>query len=220
MTSERETAIRTLIADIDTYLGRFDGPGISDVRTGIARWRDGPMRDVNPARIRQTDHIDAALDWMETSGERSLATAIRNAMPYLQWQAYDPYPRDLIGDAYAENHCMASLIGGAGHIGADDFDLGLFGFGANILYRDHRHAAPELYAPLTAPHGWRFRSGADLDWRSNFQPVWNEAWAQHAFKSGPTPFLCFFGWTRDVNIPAEMIFEPDWAEVERQTAPA
>lgn len=220
MNSERELAIRNLIAEIDTYLSRFEGPGVADVRAGIARWRDGPMCDAKPARIRQTGHIDTALDWIETEGDRVMGAAIRKAMPYLEWQAYDPYPRELIGDAYAENHCMASLIGEAGQIGAEDFDLGLFGFGANILYRDHKHAAPEMYAPLTAPHGWRFGSSAALDWRSSFQPVWNEAWAPHAFRSGPTPFLCFFGWTRDVNVPAEMIFEPDWAAIESETAPA
>jgi hypothetical protein len=220
MKSGRETSIRNLIGEIDAYLGRFDGPGVADIRAGIARWRDGPMREINPARIRQTGHIEVALDWMETKGDRALAAAIRAAMPYLEWQAYDPYPRELIGDDYAENHCMASLIGEGGHVGAEDFDLGLFGFGPDILYRDHRHAAPEMYAPLTGPHGWRFRSGASLDWHSSFQPVWNEAWAQHAFRSGPTPFLCFFGWTRDVDVPAEMIFEPDWAEIERQGAPA
>lgn len=219
MTSARETAIRTLVAEIDAYLGRFEGRGISDVRAGIARWKDGPMRAIVPQRIRQTVHVDGALDWMGVNGDRVLAAAIGAAMPHLAWMAYDPYPRDLIGDLYAENHCMASLIGEGGHIGSEDFDLGLFGFGSDILYRDHKHAAPEMYAPLTGPHGWRFQSGANLDWRSTFQPVWNEPWAHHAFKSGPTPFLCVFGWTKDVNVPAEMIVEPDWTEIERQAAP-
>ncbi|MBX9456270.1 MAG: dimethylsulfoniopropionate lyase [Rhizobium sp.] len=219
MTSDRETAIRTLISEIDAYLARYAGPGIAEVRAGIARWRGGPMREVPAQRIPQTRHIDAALDWMEVNGDRRLAHAIRDAMPYLAWIAYDPYPRDLIGATYAENHCMASLIGQGGQIRGVDFDLGLFGFGPDILYRDHRHAAPELYAPLTGPHGWRFQSGASLDWRSSFQPVWNEPWAHHAFKSGPTPYFCVFGWTKDVNVPAEMIFEPDWATIEQQSAP-
>lgn len=215
----REPAIRNLITEIDAYLSRFHGPGIADVRAGIARWSGGPIRTVEPARIRQTAHVDSALEWMSTHGDGTLAKAISLAMPYLEWQAYDPYPRDLIGDVYAENHCMASLIGEGGHVGADDFDLGLFGFGPNILYRDHRHAAPEMYAPLTKPHGWRFKSGNALDWRSSFDPIWNEAWSQHAFKSGRTPFLCVFGWTRDVNVPAEMISEPDWAQIEREPVP-
>ena len=215
---EREPAIRSLIADIDAYLGRFDGPGIAEVRAGLLRWKDGPLRAVAPGRLRQTAHVDAALDWMDSQGDRTLATAIRAAMPHLEWQAYDPYPRDLIGDLFAENHCMASLIGDGGQVGSVDFDLGLFGFGPDMVYRDHAHAAPELYAPLTAPHGWRFRSGEKLGWRQDFAPVWNEAWAPHAFKSGPVPFLCIYCWTRDVNEPARMIAEPDWAELETEYA--
>jgi hypothetical protein len=217
---QREQAIRTLIEAIDTHLAGFDGPGIAEVRAGIARWKRGPVRTVAPRRIPQTAHIDAGLDWAEASGNGALVAAIRKAMPFLEWQAYDPYPRDLIGDRYAQNHCMASIIGAGGHIEARDFDLGLFGFGADILYRDHHHAAPELYAPLTAPHGWRFRTGEPLDWREGFTPVWNEAWAQHAFRSGPVPFLCVFGWTRDVDVPARMIEAPDWAALESAPLPA
>lgn len=219
MKPDRETTLRTLISEVDAYLARHDGPGIAEVRAGIARWREGPMRPVSPRRLPQTAHVDTALDWMDVHGDRRLARAIRDAMPHLEWIAYDPYPRELIGATYAENHCMASLIGEGGQIGAVDFDLGLFGFGPDILYRDHKHAAPELYAPLTAPHGWRFRSGASLDWRSSLEPVWNEPWTHHAFKSGPTPFLCVFGWTKDVSVPAEMIGETDWDAIERQTAP-
>jgi hypothetical protein len=214
MTLERETAIRTLVDEIDIYLGSFAGPGIPDVRAGIARWKDGPMREINPSRIRQTAHIDTALDWMDANGDRTLAKALRAAMPHLEWLAYDPYPREMIGDVYAENHCMASLIGEGGQIGAEDFDLGLFGFGPNILYRDHQHAAPEMYAPLTAPHGWRFKSGEPLNWHSSHQPQWNEPWAQHAFKSGPNPYFCIFAWTKDVKVPANMIEAPDWAVLE------
>ncbi|MDB5555847.1 MAG: hypothetical protein JWL86_5831 [Rhizobium sp.] len=214
----RETSIRNLLVTIDAYLAHFDRPGINDVRAGIARWKDGPLRDVTPARIGPVRHVDAALDWMTTHGDKPLAAAIEAAFPYLEWVAYDPYPRELIGDLYAENHTMASLIGSGGQIGSEDFDLGLFGFGPDILYRDHQHAAPEMYAPLTGPHGWRFKSGDALDWHSSHQPVWNEAWAPHAFKSGAVPFLCVYGWTRDIDVPAKMIVEPDWAELEAATA--
>ena len=210
----REIAIRNLIDRIEIYLGRFEGPGLADVRAGITRWKSGPIRDVTPKRIKQVEHIDTALDWMDAHGDRSLASAIRAALPYLEWAAYDPYPRELIGDVYAENHTMASLIGEGGQIGSVDFDLGLFGFGPDILYRDHKHAAPEMYAPLTAPHGWRFKSGDQLNWHSSHQPQWNEPWAQHAFKSGPNPYFCVFGWTKDVNISAEMVACDDWAALE------
>lgn len=218
--SQREEAIRMLIAALDGYLSRFDGPGIADVRAGISRFRDGPVRDKEPNRIKAVDHVETALDWMAAHGEEPLAGAIRAAMPYLDWRAYDPYPRAVIGETYATNHCATILIGEHGLIPAEDFDLGLFGFGANILYRDHKHAAPELYAPFTGPNGWRFTPGDPLDWRPAHQPVWNEAWAPHAFRSGDIPFLCVYGWTKDVNVTAEMILSGDWAALEAETAPS
>jgi hypothetical protein len=211
---DRQTAIPHLIAVADTYLGRFDGPGIAEVRSGIARWKNGPLQDVVPGRIDAVRHVDTALAWMKDDGETALVEAIEAAMPFLAWGAYDPYPREEIGDKYATGHAATILIGQHGHVGADDFDLGLFVFSPDTLYRDHCHAAPELYAPLTGPHGWRFASGAPLDWRPAHRPVWNEAWAQHAFKSGNNPFFCLYAWTRDVAIPARMILEPDWAELE------
>lgn len=212
---DRETAIRTLIDVLDTYLGRFDGPGIADVRAGIARWTNAPLRDVTPGWIDATRYVDAALASMKNNGEATIAKAIEAALPYLEWGAYDPYPREDIGERFALAHAASSLIGDHGQLASDDFDLGLFVVAPNTLYRDHHHAAPELYAPLTGPNGWRFASGAQLEWRPAHQPVWNEAWAPHAFKSGAVPFFCIYAWTRDVSIPAKMIIEPDWAELER-----
>lgn len=212
---DRETAIRTLVTTIDAYLARFDGPGIAEVRAGIARWGNGPLVDLPPQRIKAVDHVDTALAALTAEGEAHIAETIAGASPHLHWLAYDPYPRDEIGDRYAENHAVAVVIGDGGPIPAEDFSLGVFGFASDTVYRDHHHAPPELYAPLTGPNGWRFASGEKLRWKPAHQPVWNEPWAQHAFKSGPVPFLCFYGWTRDVHVPAKMIVEPDWAELDK-----
>jgi hypothetical protein len=215
----RETVIRHLVDTLDIYLARFDGPGIADVRAGIAEHRGGPLQPVTPNRVPATRHAETALDAMQVDGESALAEAIAAAMPFLEWGAYDPYPRAEIGEKYAENHAAASIIGSGGHLLSRDFDLGLFVFGPETLYRDHHHAAPELYAPFTGPNGWRFASGQPLEWRSAHRPVWNEAWAPHAIKSGSLPFFCVYGWTRDVAVPARMIVEPDWAELEAVPGP-
>jgi hypothetical protein len=217
MTSQ--TAIPALLAAMDAYLARFDGPGIADVRDGIARYQHRPLRPVAPGRIDAPRHVDAALAFMKANGEVELAEVIETAMPCLAWGSYDPYPREEIGERYAENHAASSIIGSHGHFGSDDFDLGLFVFAPNTLYRDHHHAAPELYAPLTGPNGWRFACGQSLQWRPAHEPVWNEAWKQHAFRSGKQPFFCVYSWTRDVAVPAKMIVEPDWADLEAANAP-
>src|SRR5690606_3198319 len=102
-----------------------------------------------------------------------LANAIHTAAPHLGWITYDGYPADQIGPDFGQNHAFASLIGSAGHLPAPDFDFGLFLIAPHILYRDHHHAAPELYAPLTGPHGWRFRPGGPLTLKPAHVPVWN-----------------------------------------------
>jgi hypothetical protein len=83
-----------------------------------------------------------------------------------------------------------------------------------VLYRDHCHKAPELYVPLTGPHGWRFGPGMPLIVKPAHHPVWNDPYAPHLTKVGAVPLLCLFGWTRDVAEVARVIPAPDWAELE------
>ena len=109
------------------------------------------------------------------------------------------------------------LLGGEGPFAAHDFDLGLFLIAPDVLYRDHRHAAPELYAPLTGPHGWRFGTGRPLIVKPAHQPVWNPPNQPHLTKVGRVPFLCLFVWTKDVNKPADVIAANDWAMLEGVT---
>ena len=76
------------------------------------------------------------------------------------------------------------------------------------------HKAPELYAPLTGPHGWRFGPGLPLDIKAAHVPVWNAPQRPHLTKVGPVPFLCIFCWTRDVNDTAVVLPADDWAVLE------
>ncbi len=143
-------------------------------------------------------HLAAALDQLRTT-HPSLAAAIAAGAPLLDWITYDAYPRAEIGEAFASGHAFASLAGGGAPLAAQDYDLGLFLIAPHVLYRDHCHKAPELYAPLTGPHGWRFGPGLPLSLRPAHDPVWNDPFQPHLTKVGPVPFLCIFGWTRDVN---------------------
>lgn len=210
----RDETVRHAVFEIDAYLSRFGGPGIAEVRSGIADWGQGPIKAVPRKALPACDHLDAALEALRATGEASLATAIALVNPHLRWAAYDAYPSAEIGETFAGAHAFASLIGEGSFIGAGDFDLGLFIIAPNVFYRDHHHAAPELYAPLTGPHGWRFRPGDPLIWKAAHEPVWNEPWQTHATMTGLLPFLCIFAWTRDVRIPAKVVASPDWGEFE------
>jgi len=83
-----------------------------------------------------------------------------------------------------------------------------------MLYRDHHHAAPKLYAPLTGPHGWRFAPNRPLIVKQAHQPVWNDPHQPHLTKVGSIPFLAFFAWTRDIESRAQVLQATDWPELE------
>lgn len=204
--------IAKLLDEIGNYLGTLDGSGPAEVTGGLTRWgggaiRPGPAREIAPCR-----HLDAALAAIEDHDR--LRAAIAGARAHLAWEAYAPYPPELIGKDFPEAHAFASLIGGEAPVFANDFELGLFLIAPNILYRDRRHAAPELYAPLTGPHRWRFGTGEAWESKPAHQPVWNEPWRVHATITGASPFLCIFSWTRDVNDPAEVVVAGDWDMIE------
>jgi hypothetical protein len=174
-------------------------------------------RAFEPRRARTNTVVDTHLEPALASlraGEPQLAARIEAIAPHLEWITYDAYPREQIGDAFAEGHAFASVIGGGAPLPAADYDFGLFLIAPHVLYRDHAHKAPELYAPLTGPHGWRFGPDHPLEIRPAHQPVWNDPYRPHLTKVGPTPFLCLFCWTRDVSEPAVVLPAKDWTALE------
>lgn len=211
MSLDRPQAISGLLAAIDTYLTKHPFAGLADVRAGIARARTLKACHLKPPPPVVGCLADAV---SAIPGEDALKSAIAAAAPFLSWVSYDVYPREEIGDRFPDAHAFASLIGEGAPYPMDDFDLGLFLIAPRVSYRDHSHAAPELYAPLTGPHRWRF--GVDQPWRTlqAHEPVWNEPWQVHATITGDTPFLSIFCWTRDVNRAAKVVFASDWDVIE------
>ncbi|WP_119388883.1 dimethylsulfonioproprionate lyase family protein [Taklimakanibacter lacteus] len=205
-------AVTRLIAEIDTYLARRDGPGIKDVRDGIARSAGEAARRTAKAAPPSCGHLDEAL--LAMAGADALRGAIEDIRPQLGWVTYDAYPRAKIGERFPRAHAFVTLIGGAGFIPAEDFALGLFLIAPGTLYRDHFHPAPELYVPLTGPHEWRF--GAGESWREYpaHAAIWNEPMQVHATLVRRQPFLALYAWTKDVEGVSVVAAAPDWAEIE------
>jgi hypothetical protein len=205
--------LRSLYDSARDYLLGLVHPGAADVRAGLPA-DPGPERAVTPLpNPVVAAWLDPALDSVART-HPLLAQVIRAAAPHLHWVTYDAYPRALIGDAFAEGHAFASIRGEDAPFTAADFDLGLFLIAPRTLYRDHHHAAPELYAPLTGPHHWRFGPGDALHAKPAHDPVWNPPHRPHLTRTGAIPFLAFFVWTRDVNQIAEVIPADDWPELE------
>lgn len=208
-----DSPLRHLYGAARDYLRRLAHPGAADVRAGLPA-DPGPERAVSPLHNPVvTAWLDPALEAVAAT-HSTLAQAIRTAAPHLHWVTYDAYPRALIGDAFATGHAFASIRGEEAPFAAQDFDLGLFLIAPRTLYRDHHHAAPELYAPLTGPHDWRFGPGQTLQSKPAHDPVWNPPHRPHLTRTGATPFLAFFVWTQDVNQTAEVIPADDWPALE------
>ena len=205
-------SIARLVAAAETYLARLDHPGSAAVLAGLARRvAAGPVAP-GPSAVVDA-HLGPALAGIE--GQPDLVAAIAAAAPLLAWGIYDKYPPEAIGAGFRTGHAYASLVGPGGPFTAGDFDLGLFLIAPQVFYRDHRHAAPELYAPLTGPHGWRFAPGDPLDWQPAHTPVWNPPQRPHATKVGAVPFLCLYAWTSDVAEPAVIVEADDWPRLDR-----
>ena len=208
-----DAAIPALIDEADRYLSTLPGPGVAEVRAGIAAARGGTVTLAPAPNAVVTAHLATALDQLVLT-HPALAAAIAGAASHMKWITYDGYPPDQIGEAFCTGHAYASIIGEDSAVPAKDFDLGLFLIAPHVLYRDHCHKAPELYAPLTGPHGWRFGPEMPLIVKPAHHPVWNDPYAPHLTKVGAVPFLCLFGWTRDVAEVARVIPAPDWADLE------
>ena len=209
--------LQTLFDEACDYLNALEHPGQAEVRVGLARAFGPPCvpppREHGGARHVVDRWLGPALSAIDADYQ-TLACAILNAAPHLDWVFYAGYPRDQIGAAFPAGHAFALIMGGSAPFAATDFDLGLFLIAPHTLYRDHNHAAPELYAPLTGPHGWRFGPGNPLQIMPAHRPVWNPAFRPHMTKVGAVPFLCLFVWTRDVNQLAQVLPAADWPELE------
>ncbi len=201
--------VAALAAEAAACLRGLTGPGTEEVAAGLATARALPP-EPQPHPV-VAAHLPAALAAVQ--GAPALVAAIAAAAPWLGWVVYDRYPPALIGPAFARRHAFAPLAHGP------DFELGIFLIAPRTLYRDHAHAAPELYAPLTGPHGWRFAPGAAIETRPAHEPVWNPAHQPHATLTGDVPFLCLYAWTRDIGEPARVIPAPDWDMLEAGQAP-
>jgi hypothetical protein len=216
---EREALLAGLLDEADRYLSALPGPGIAEVRAGLARVGGVTPLPGSPASAPLAQsvvdlHLAQALAALAGDGHLSLASAIAAAAPHLTWTSYDSYPRDRIGAAFADGHAFCSLVGEGAPFPAQEFDFGLFLIAPHVLYRDHAHPAPELYAPLTGPHGWRFGPDRPLVVWPAHVPVWNPPQRPHLTKVGPLPLLCLFAWTADVNEPAMVLPAADWAKLE------
>jgi hypothetical protein len=196
------TALPRLMQEATATLAPLRCPGAAELRRLLARRNDRPLPRSAQTLPLVTRYLATALIALSDT-RPALAAAILSASPQLHWQPDSGSP-DPDGSA------LCPLIGKAAPFPADDAEFGLILIAPHGLQRDHSHAAPEFYLPLTGPHFWRFGPDRPLIRKPARDPVWIDAHRPHLIKAGGTPFLALYGRTRAAQAPACTLPASDW----------
>ena len=221
-----QSASVDLVRLIHRYFRRVDqsASGVSEVVAGIDRHLANPGQRVKgkPAVPREREGLlDRSIESVTKPGLQSLGSALGRLRDQLTWRIDDGlfYPPDAnVGEGYLNGNLHTELIGPDGCVFRDEeFSLGIFMLAPATLYRDHDHAAPELYLNLTGPCGWRFDRGSWRDFSAG-SIVWNPDGRVHAMRTYEQPFLSVYSWTANVKSRCRVLPMDDWQDIEAQLA--
>ena len=213
-----------LIRLIQDYLipHESSSPGVREVLAGIRRHlaNPGSILSANPVLPQDREELlSQSLASITEPSLQPIAQILRRAHNALTWRVdYGLfYPKEAdVGEGYLNGNMHTELIGPNGCVYRDDdFSLGIFMLSPATLYRDHDHAAPELYLNLTGPCGWRFNQGNWQDFDAG-SIIWNPNGLAHAMRAYEQPFLSVYSWTENVNSLCRVVPTNDWQKIEAQ----
>ena len=219
--NHRQHHIYQLIYAIIDYLQEQQAqtPGAELILQKLAQMDLTPdnMRDVTPQGTRHDAVLNEAIAGITAPTLNEIATSLRQAKEHLVWREdegkYYQSGADL-GDGYRRCN-LHSLLIGPGGCGYEqpDFNFGIFMLGPRTLYRDHRHAAPELYLNLSQRSGWRLHGKDWQDYPAG-SLIWNAPGEVHATRVYEQPFISVFAWLKNIEQPCEVVFRDDWEALE------
>jgi quercetin dioxygenase-like cupin family protein len=190
---------------IDAIRRSLKGDAAARVKTRLAEQDLSPaaVRGPGPRRLPATRFLpECVAASMLTSPD--VAAALAEAEEFLHWRQNPNYSDGAMGAGYMDDYAYAELIGPHGFFRGDDFLMGLLLLGPKRHYRDHHHAAPELYWLLTGPSEWR-RGNGEFETRVAGETIWHEPHVVHATRTAESPLLAVWAWTRDVHEPARLV---------------
>ena len=131
------------------------------------------------------------------------------------------YEKDAdVGDSYRNRNMNCILIGSQnGFFHSDKLIMGLFFLQPYTFYRDHDHAASEMYFNLTGPNGFRFDVNGWSDYPAD-SIVWNTPWLPHATRVYDVPLLTVFAWVENVDCLCRVVHTDDWVQLENELVTA
>jgi hypothetical protein len=152
-------------------------------------------REIAPARLPvlrwlpQLAGVAAAFDAASIGAD--LVAAICRAAPLLEWrQTYSAADLDA---AFLQNYGWSEIVGAVGPIESERLACGFLILGPSTCYPSHRHAAEELYVPLSGTAAWQ---QGDTVWREHAPgtPILHRSLEPHAMRTGGTPLLALYVW--------------------------
>ena len=217
----QQQAIYQLTHSIIRYLEQdhFKNPGAQALlnKLGQMDLSLSNMQNKTPQKSRHDKILTNAISGISSTPLMPIASSLRAANEHLQWREDDGlyYNQNAdLGDGYRNCNLHSLLIGpDACGFQQADFNLGVFVLGTRTLYRDHRHAASELYINLSERSGWRLSGG---DWRdySAGSIIWNAPNAVHATRAYEKPFISVFAWLENIHSPCVVVPRKDWETIE------
>ena len=195
-----EAALKKLVAEIKTYVSGLKGPGVASVLAGMDKWASEPRGPIKPRTLPACEHHHLPRlcgPWANHPLRMPLLRYSRISIGFPTMLTPARILAQALPTITPSPPSSAKAAPSKRRISTWACSLSV----AKLFYRDHHHAAPELYAPLTGPHGWRFKPGDPLDWKEADVPVWNNPWEPRATMTGDIPFLAIFCWTKDA-LPA------------------
>lgn len=190
---------------IDAIRKSLKGEGAAHVKARLAEQDLSPAAALaaSPRRLPVTRYLPECVA-MSTFMAPDVAAALAEVEKFLRWKQNPNYSDRLLGSGYMDNYAYAEIVGPEGLFPGDDFLLGLLLLGPSQHYRDHHHAAPELYWLLTGPSEWRLGEGGFAR-RDTGETIWHEPHVAHATRTLTSPLLAVWAWTRDVSEPARLV---------------
>ena len=121
----------------------------------------------------------------------SIVNGFRASTQYLQWG--QTYAAEDFGAAFLEKYGWAEMIGQRGPIASDSIACGFLLLASGTAYPSHRHAAEEVYLPLTGPTFWKM--GHDR-WENRpiGVPIYHRSGITHAMRTESVPLLALYLW--------------------------
>ena len=221
MLEEKRTYVHALTHEIINFLNinrdKSIGTRLALERLVAMDLSMNQIMDTPAVGTRHENVLSKAIKEINKPELLGIAHALRRAKKYLAWREdnnnYYQHGDD-VGKQYTRCNLHTLLIGpdSCGYY-QPDFLLGIFILGPWTFYRDHRHAAPELYLNLSEKSNWRLGT---QDWQEypagSF--VWNEAESVHATQVYDEPFISVFIWLENVMAPCVTFPVDDWTIIE------